>query len=128
MTTERRNMKLRYNLQFFAGDNNGNTGTNNGNTSTNNTNTDGDTNTGTTNTDSNNTNTNGDGEQEIDPSAFADLISEKDKQIQQLQKDISELKKSNAMLTVRVNAGQKPPEFNTEKAILEFCDTRKLSK
>lgn len=65
---------------------------------------------------------------EIDPSAFADLISEKDKEIQQLQKDISELKKSNAMLTVRVNAGQKPQEFDTEKAILEFCDTRKLSK
>lgn len=66
--------------------------------------------------------------EELDASAFADLISEKDKQIQQLQKDISELKKSNAMLTVRVNAGQKTPEFNTEKAILEFCDTRKLSK
>lgn len=62
----------------------------------------------------------------IDVQAFADLISEKDKEIQQLQKDIAELKKSNAQLTVRVNAGQKPVEFNTEKAILEFCDTRKV--
>lgn len=113
-------MKLKYNLQYFGeknGKSNNDTTTNNDDSVANNDSTSDD------NGDSGN-----DGEQKIDPSAFADLISEKDKQIQQLEKDISELKKSNAMLTVRVNAGQKPQEFNTEKAILEFCDTRKLSK
>ena len=110
-------MKLRYNLQFFAEGDNGNNdaGNNTGNDDANVNNND-------------NSNDNGNKNEEIDAAAFADLISEKDKQIQQLEKDISELKKSNAMLTVRVNAGQKPQEFNTEKAILEFCDTRKLSK
>ena len=109
-------MKLRYNLQFFAGDNNGNTNPDNntGNDDAN-----------VNNNDSSNDDSNKN--EEIDAAAFADLISEKDKEIQQLQKDITELKKSNAMLTVRINAGQKPQEFDTEKAILEFCDTRKLS-
>jgi hypothetical protein len=105
---------LRYDLQFFAEDKD--------NGGTDNTDKSGCDNTTDTSTDDNDTS------KEIDPSAFADLISEKDKEIQQLQKDITELKKSNAMLTVRVNAGQKLQEFDTEKAILEFCDTRKLSK
>ena len=109
-------MKLRYNLQFFAEGDNGNNdaGNNTGNDDAN------------VNNNNENSNNNGNKDEEIDAAAFADLISEKDKEIQQLQKDISELKKSNAMLTVRVNAGQKPQEFNTEKAILEFCDTRKV--
>ena len=109
-------MKLRYNLQFFAEGDNGNNdaGNNTGNDDAN------------VNNNNDNSNNNGNKDEEIDAAAFADLISEKDKQIQQLEKDISELKKSNAMLTVRVNAGQKPQEFNTEKAILEFCDTRKV--
>ena len=108
-------MKLKYNLQFFAeGDNNGDSsGSSNSNQP--------DTN--------NNSNSSDDTKEptEIDPSAFADIISEKDKQIQQLQNDVNELKKSNALLTVRVNAGQKPVEFDTEKAILAFCDTRKVN-
>lgn len=64
--------------------------------------------------------------EEIDTQAFADLISEKDKQIQQLQKDVAELKKSNAQLLVRVSAGTKTEEFDSSKAILDFCDTRKV--
>lgn len=42
---------------------------------------------------------------EVDVSAFADIISEKDKEIQQLQKDVAELKRSNAQLIVQVNSG-----------------------
>ena len=41
---------------------------------------------------------------EVDLQAFADIISEKDKQIEQLQKDVAELKKSNANLTIMVNS------------------------
>ena len=42
---------------------------------------------------------------EVDVTAFADIISEKDKEIQQLQKDVAELKRSNAQLIVQVNSG-----------------------
>lgn len=49
-------------------------------------------------------------EDKIDMQAFADIISEKDKQIEELQKDIAELKKSNANLIVKVNAAANPPE------------------
>ena len=101
-------MKLKYNLQFFAedgGEENG--GATSGGAS-----------------DSGDNAGNGDGN-EVDVQAFADLISEKDKEIQQLQKDVAELKKTNANLLVRVSAGENKVEFDTEKAILEFCDTRK---
>lgn len=63
----------------------------------------------------------------IDASAFADIISEKDKAIQQLQKDVAELKQTNAKLLVQVSAGASRTEFDLEKAILEFCDTRKTN-
>lgn len=94
---------LKYNLQFFADE-----------TGTDETGTD-ETGTGDTGTD----------ESGIDASAFADIISEKDKAIQQLQKDVAELKQTNAKLLVQVSAGARKTEFDTEKAILEFCDTRK---
>lgn len=53
------------------------------------------------------TNNNGCNEptQEVNLEAFADIISEKDKQIQQLEKDVIELKKTNASLLVKVSAG-----------------------
>lgn len=42
---------------------------------------------------------------EVDVSALAEIISDKDKQIEQLQKDVAELKRSNAQLIVQVNSG-----------------------
>lgn len=94
---------LKYNLQYFADE----TGTDE------------------TGTDDTGTDDTGTDESSIDAAAFADIISEKDKAIQQLQKDVAELKQTNAKLLVRVSAGEHTQEFNTEKAILEFCDTRK---
>lgn len=94
---------LKYNLQYFADD----TGTDE---------------TGTDETGTDDTGIDGSG---VDASAFADIISEKDKAIQQLQKDVAELKQTNAKLLVQVSAGASKTEFDTEKAILEFCDTRK---
>lgn len=94
---------LKYNLQYFADETDPNE-------------------TGTDETGTEDTGTDGSG---IDASAFADIISEKDKAIQQLQKDVAELKQTNAKLLVQVSAGASKTEFNTEKAILEFCDTRK---
>lgn len=44
---------------------------------------------------------------EIDASAFAELISEKDKKIEELEGEVRTLKKTNAELTVRISAGQK---------------------
>lgn len=94
---------LKYNLQYFAEELDPNE-------------------TGADETGTDDTGTDGSG---IDASAFADIISEKDKAIQQLQKDVAELKQTNAKLLVQVSAGASKTEFNTEKAILEFCDTRK---
>ncbi len=94
---------LKYNLQYFADETDPNE------TDPNETGTD-------------DTGTDGSG---IDASAFADIISEKDKAIQQLQKDVAELKQTNAKLLVQVSAGASKTDFDTEKAILEFCDTRK---
>ncbi len=78
-------MKFRYNLQFFAEDDN--EGQSGG--------------IDTGDLDDNNDATNN----EPSLGAFADIISEKDKRIEQLEKDVAELKKSNANLLVRVNSG-----------------------
>lgn len=79
-------MKFKYNLQFFAeGEDDGSTTDDGLGTGS-----DGD-----SNIDNN----------EVDLKAFADIISEKDKRIEQLEKDVTELKKSNANLLVRVNSG-----------------------
>lgn len=48
-----------------------------------------------------------------DIEALAELISDKDKQIQQLEKDITELKKSNASLLVKVSAGAAATQTKT---------------
>lgn len=45
----------------------------------------------------------------IDTQAFADIISEKDKELEQMRQEIAELKKSNANLIVKVNAAVNPP-------------------
>ena len=51
---------------------------------------------------------------DIDSGDFLDLIKQKDKQIEDLQKDIAELKRSNANLIVKVNAGSREPEKTFE--------------
>ena len=88
---------MKYNLQFF-GESNDDTDTNNSNDA---------------GTDGNSDNVENN---EIDVQAFADIISEKDKQIEQLQKDVAELKKSNANLLVKVNSST---EQNTKKSFEE---------
>lgn len=50
--------------------------------------------------------------------AVLDMIKEKDDKIEQLQKDITELKKSNANLLVRVSAGEKHQEKSFEENLL----------
>ncbi len=78
-------MKFKYNLQFFGENENE----------------------GTDNNVDNNSGDNADaGEDVLDVSALAEIISEKDKVIEQLQKDVADLKKSNANLLVKVNSAQ----------------------
>lgn len=54
----------------------------------------------------------------IDVTAMVDMLKEKDEQIEQLQKDVTELKKSNANLLVRVSAGEKHQEKTFEENLL----------
>lgn len=77
---------LKYNLQFFADE---------------------------PESDEDDTNDNTGDNGEVDLKAFADIISDKDKQIQQLEKDVAELKKSNANLLVKVSAGATPTQTKT---------------
>ncbi len=100
-------MKLKYNLQFFAeGEENGENDVH-----------DPDGSAGASGNNEGN---------EIDMQAFADIISEKDKQIEELQKDIAELKKSNANLIVKVNAAANPPEQKKsfEQNLLEMVGAK----
>lgn len=60
----------------------------------------------------------------IDTSAFADIISEKDKKLEELEKEMKQLKKSNAELLLKINADKKS-EIPIEQTIIDFCDTRK---
>lgn len=90
-------MKLKYNLQFFAEDGEGDN--------------DGDGNEPVNNDSDINTDNNEGG---LDTEAFAELISEKDKKIEDLEGEIRLLKKANAELTIKVSAGQK-----TEKTFEE---------
>ena len=66
----------------------------------------------------------GDGTGGIDPEAFADIISEKDKKLEELEKEMKQLKKSNAELLLRISADKKT-EIPLEQTIIDFCDTRK---
>jgi len=93
-------MKLKYNLQFFGEE------TNEGDN----------TNTTDSGTDDNNTGENG-----LDVTALAEIISEKDKVIEQLQKDVADLKKSNANLLVKVNSAQSTePKKSFEENLLSM--------
>lgn len=100
-----------------------------GDTNNEDTNSNVDNNAGTDNNDNSgattNTNTNQTGDNQIDTEAFAELISEKDKQIEQLQNDVKMLKKSNADLTVKISA-QNKPDKSIGETIVDFCDTRKV--
>lgn len=55
-----------------------------------------------------------DGAGGIDPEAFAAIIAEKDKKLDDLDKEVRQLKKSNAELLLKISAGQK-----TEKTFEE---------
>lgn len=65
-------------------------------------------------------NNSGDTGKQIDSSAFADLIAERDKKIEELEKSITELKKSNANLLVRVNAGTAQQEKSFEENLFDL--------
>lgn len=88
---------FKYNLQFFAEGENDDPNNDDVSDST-----------GDGNNDSNT------GESEIDASAFAELISEKDKKIEEQEAEIKKLKKANAELTIKVSTGAK-----TEKTFEE---------
>lgn len=66
------------------------------------------------------TDNSGDTREQIDSSAFADLIAERDKKIEELEKNITELKKSNANLLVRVNAGTVQHEKTFEENLFDL--------
>ena len=88
-------LMLKYNLQFFAeeGESDGN---------------------GDDNLDDDANGTSDNNEDGLNTEAFAELISEKDKKIEDLEGEIRLLKKANAELTIKVSAGQK-----TEKTFEE---------
>lgn len=96
-------MKFKYNLQFFAEE-----GKDEDNT------------TSTEDTDGGST-----GSSDKDIEALAELISDKDKQIQQLEADITELKKSNASLLVKVSAGASATSTKTfEENLLDLVGAK----
>lgn len=95
-----------YNLQFFADEPSG---------------TDDNTDPAGTGEGSDNTS---DGNGGIDPEAFAAIIAEKDKKLDELDKEMKALKKSNAELLLKISA-EKKSEIPLEQTIIDFCDTRK---
>lgn len=68
-----------------------------------------------------------DGNGGIDPEAFAAIIAEKDKKLDELDKEMKALKKSNAELLLKISA-EKKSEIPLEQTIIDFCDTRKPVK
>ena len=68
--------------------------------------------------DGNSSGSDGVGDENIDYKAFADLISEKDKELEQLRTEVDKLKKSNAELIVKVSAGAKHSEKTFEDNLL----------
>ena len=101
-------MKFRYNLQFFAeGDNNGDNG-NNGSSDNGNGNGNG----GNDGSDNDNTG--------VDSEAFAELISERDKKIETLEKEMKALRKSNADLLVKISTGGTTAKKNFDENLLEM--------
>lgn len=68
-----------------------------------------------------------DGNGGIDTEAFAAIIAEKDKKLEELDKEMKQLKKSNAELLLKISADKKP-EKPLEQTIIDFCDVRKPVK
>lgn len=95
-----------------------------GDTNNDDTNSNVDNNAGTDNNDNGSSTTDTETNQ-TDAEAFAELISEKDKKIEQLENDVKMLKKSNADLTVKISA-QNKPDKSIGETIVDFCDTRKV--
>ena len=94
-------MKLKYNLQFFAENDD------------------------TDNIDDNNGDNSSEDNPQIDASAFADLISERDKKIEQLENEMKALKKSNADLLVRVSTGGNQSQQKTfEENLLDLVGAK----
>ena len=62
-----------------------------------------------------------------DIEALAEIISDKDKKLTELETEVKQLKKSNAELLVKISAGSKP-SIDLEQTIVDFCDTRKVSR
>lgn len=61
---------------------------------------------------------------EVDIVALSELISDKDKELQQLKGEIDQLKKANAQMVVQLTAGKNTTE-DIGQMIVNFCDTRK---
>lgn len=100
-------MKLKYNLQFFA-EGEQNDDNTSGNDPAGSADNGGDT-----------------GSNEVDVQAFAEIISEKDKKLDELAEEVTKLKKSNAELLLRISSS-KPDTFDFDKAVMSF-DTRAQS-
>ena len=56
--------------------------------------------------------------------AFAEIISEKDKKLEELSEEINKLKKANAEMLLRISS-DKPDTFDFDKAVMAF-DTRTI--
>lgn len=63
----------------------------------------------------------------IDPEAFAAILAEKDKKLEEVSEEVKQLKKSNAELLLKISASKKT-EKPIEETIIDFCDTRKPVK
>lgn len=102
---------LKYNLQFFAEENNDGNNDDSAGKGDDSGSSDGDS-----------TENNG-----LDAEAFAELISDKDKRIEELEKEMKSLKKSNAEMLVKMSAGANKPK-DIGETIIDFCDTRKVKR
>ena len=66
----------------------------------------------------------GDSNEDVDVTAFAEIISEKDKKLEELSEEINKLKKANADMLLRISS-DKPDTFDFDKAVMGF-DTRTI--
>lgn len=101
-------MKFAYNLQYFADEPSGTS--------------DVDSNIDSSEGDNNMGSDNGGG---IDPEAFAEIISEKDKKLTELETEVKKLKRANADMLLKISASNKP-ETDFGQTVIDFCDTRRV--
>ena len=90
---------MKYNLQYFAEDNDDNT-----------------------TIDSNDNNDTND--EQIDVKALADLLSDKDKELKELTKQVEELKKANAKMVVQMSTGTKETAKTFEENLLDLVGAK----